>query len=141
MADSKPAAEPVLKEISSDEVAKHNKVNDCWMIIKDDGLRQVYDVTKFLDDHPGGPEIMLDLAGQDATNEFEDIGHSNDARAQLKQWRIGKLKGAVKEAKSTPTKKYPSSVKVESESGSGLTGIIIASVAIAAVALFFQYSH
>ena len=38
---------------------------DCWLGI--DGL--VYDVTKFLDDHPGGPEIVLEHAGKDATQE------------------------------------------------------------------------
>ena len=24
----------------------------------------VYDVTKYLNDHPGGPEVMLDYAGE-----------------------------------------------------------------------------
>jgi cytochrome b involved in lipid metabolism len=67
------------------------------MVIRDDGVRKVYDVTAFLDDHPGGPEIMVDVAGQDTTDEFEDIGHSNDARAQLKQYEIGKVKGDVKQ--------------------------------------------
>jgi cytochrome b involved in lipid metabolism len=28
------------------------------------GGPKVYDVTKYLSDHPGGPEIMLDLAGR-----------------------------------------------------------------------------
>lgn len=42
---------------------------------------------------------MVDVAGQDATDEFEDIGHSNDARAQLKQYEIGKIKGDVKQEK------------------------------------------
>lgn len=52
----------------------------------------MYDVTKYLDDHPGGAEVMLDVAGQDADEFFEDIGHSKDAREELKQYYIGDLK-------------------------------------------------
>ena len=36
---------------------------------------QVYDVTKFLVEHPGGEEIMLESAGMDSTEGFEDVGY------------------------------------------------------------------
>jgi len=52
----------------------------------------VYDVTKYLDDHPGGAEVMLDVAGTDADEFFEDIGHSKEARAELKTHLIGTFK-------------------------------------------------
>ena len=52
----------------------------------------MYDVTKYLDDHPGGAEVMLDVAGQDADEFFEDIGHSNDARKELTKYYIGEYK-------------------------------------------------
>jgi L-lactate dehydrogenase (cytochrome) len=56
------------------EVAKHKspvpeiKANSssresCWVIIKG----EVYDVTNFLDDHPGGAAIILKYGGKDAT--------------------------------------------------------------------------
>ena len=32
------------------EVARHASSDDCWVIVAD----HVYDVTAFLDDHPGG---------------------------------------------------------------------------------------
>ena len=51
---------------SVDEVAKHNKKDDCWVII--DG--KVLDVTGFLPDHPGGEKAILLYAGRDATEEF-----------------------------------------------------------------------
>lgn len=35
---------------------------------------------------------MLELAGQDATNMFEDIGHSTDARQEMKKFFVGNLK-------------------------------------------------
>jgi cytochrome b involved in lipid metabolism len=41
------------------EVAKHNKASDCYLVI--DNI--AYDVTKFLPEHPGGEEVMLELAG------------------------------------------------------------------------------
>jgi cytochrome b5 len=42
-----------------------------------------------LDDHPGGAEVMLDVAGQDADEFFEDIGHSKEAREELAKHYIG----------------------------------------------------
>ncbi|CAL1708060.1 unnamed protein product [Somion occarium] len=51
---------------SVEEVAKHNKKDDCWVIV--DG--QVLDVTNFLPDHPGGEKAILLYAGRDATEEF-----------------------------------------------------------------------
>ena len=60
-----------------------------WFIIHG----KVYDVTEFLDDHPGGPEIMKEHAGTDATEEFEEVFHSDQARDQLKDYLKGDLKG------------------------------------------------
>lgn len=67
------------------QVKSHNSSKDCWIII--DG--KVYNVTKYLDDHPGGAEIILELAGGDATREFTDIGHSNTAKNILESYEIG----------------------------------------------------
>lgn len=52
----------------------------------------MYDITKYLDDHPGGAEVMLDVAGQNADEFFEDIGHSKEAREELKKYLIGTFK-------------------------------------------------
>ncbi|GAB1318859.1 Cytochrome b2, mitochondrial precursor [Madurella fahalii] len=51
------------------EVAKHNKPNDCWVIVHG----RAYDVTEFLPEHPGGSKIILKYAGKDATEEFDPI--------------------------------------------------------------------
>jgi cytochrome b involved in lipid metabolism len=48
--------------------------------------------TKFLEHHPGGADVMLEVAGQVADEFFEDIGHSNDARKELKKHFIGDFK-------------------------------------------------
>ncbi|NWI94295.1 CYB5B protein, partial [Pitta sordida] len=41
--------------------------------------------------HPGGEEVLLEQAGRDATESFEDVGHSVDAREMLKQYYIGEV--------------------------------------------------
>lgn len=54
------------KEFSLEEVAKHNKKDDVWVVVKG----AVLDCTKFLEDHPGGVQAILNFAGRDATEEF-----------------------------------------------------------------------
>ncbi|NWR47973.1 CYB5B protein, partial [Regulus satrapa] len=41
--------------------------------------------------HPGGEEVLLEQAGTDATESFEDVGHSTDAREMLKQYYVGEV--------------------------------------------------
>ncbi|KAM5543001.1 hypothetical protein V8D89_003385 [Ganoderma adspersum] len=60
--------------ISGKEVATHNTRESCWIIVHG----KVYDVTDFLDDHPGGSRIILKYAGKDATAEYDPI-HPPDA--------------------------------------------------------------
>ncbi|GLB37706.1 putative conserved region in glutamate synthase [Lyophyllum shimeji] len=60
--------------LSGKEVAKHNSRDSCWIIVHG----HVYDVTEFLDDHPGGSKIILKYAGKDATEEYDPI-HPPDA--------------------------------------------------------------
>jgi hypothetical protein len=39
--------------------------------------------------------VLLDVGGQDATEAFEDVGHSDEAREILKDLLVGKLKRVV----------------------------------------------
>jgi len=55
-----------LKNYTLEEVSRHNSENDALLVI--DG--KVYNVTKFLNLHPGGKNILLSVAGTDATDEF-----------------------------------------------------------------------
>lgn len=43
---------------------------------------------------------MLDVGGQDATEAFEDVGHSDEARETLEQLLVGTLKRQVSKAKN-----------------------------------------
>ncbi|CAJ2509451.1 Uu.00g144770.m01.CDS01 [Anthostomella pinea] len=58
---------------SADEITKHGTPSSCWLVING----KVYDVTAYLDLHPGGAAILLKQGGQDATFEFRKI-HSPD---------------------------------------------------------------
>ncbi|CAA0833051.1 Cytochrome b5 isoform A [Striga hermonthica] len=70
-----------------EEASQHNTSEDCWIVI--DG--KVYDVSSYLDEHPGGDDVLLRATGKDATEEFEDAGHSKTARDQMEQFFIGEL--------------------------------------------------
>lgn len=74
--------------ITLEQCAEHTTRDSCWLAI--DG--KVYDVTKFLDDHPGGDDIIVEHAGTDATEPFDEIGHSTTAREMLNQYEIGTFK-------------------------------------------------
>eukprot|EP00080_Pristionchus_pacificus_P004390 PDM64410.1 erv-46 [Pristionchus pacificus] len=76
-----------LKQITLKEVSEHNSMKSLWFVIGN----KVYDVTKFVDEHPGGCEVLLEQAGKDATEAFEDVGHSTDARAMKEEYIVGEI--------------------------------------------------
>ncbi|KAI5206947.1 hypothetical protein AUEXF2481DRAFT_42345 [Aureobasidium subglaciale EXF-2481] len=79
-------------EYTLKEITEHNTEKDLWIIV--DG--NVYDVTKYTLDHPGGLESLVEVAGQDATQAFEDVGHSDEAREIMAPFLVGKLQGFTK---------------------------------------------
>jgi len=123
-----------LKEYTLEEISKHNKQDDCWLIIGNlkNGGPQVYDVTKYLDDHPGGAEVLLDVAGQDADEFFEDIGHSKDARDELKKHLIGSYK-IDEETLKRMKEDAERAAKASAAGGSNLIILIVALLAVAFV--------
>ena len=116
-------------------------------------MEQVYNVTKFLDDHPGGDDVLLSstgtylicipsltytithlnymfsnvylttqnviFAGRDATDDFEDVGHSKSARAMLDDLYVGDIDPATMPAKAqqAPPKPLQDNQKNTSSSG------------------------
>lgn len=97
------------------------------------GGPKVYDVSNYLDDHPGGAEVMLDLAGQNADEFFEDIGHSQDARNELKRYLIGTYKMTEEELE-----KMRLDAEKKAKSG-GASPIMILLVVI--VAIIYAYTQ
>ncbi|RNE94902.1 cytochrome b5-like [Trypanosoma conorhini] len=75
------------KIISFSEVEKHAQEDDLWLVIN----KKVYDVTKFVDQHPGGVDTLTGVAGKDGTDDFNSVGHSDTAKEELDKYYIGDL--------------------------------------------------
>jgi len=86
---------------------------------------KVHDITAFLDDHPGGDEILLDATARDATQEFEDVGHSGEARAQLAEMVIGVARPpTAEEAAVAAEKAAAAGVRMASAEGGGMSIVL-----------------
>ncbi|KAI9769124.1 MAG: hypothetical protein M1840_004475 [Geoglossum simile] len=123
-------------EFTYADVATHNTKKDIYVVIHDN----VYDVQKFVDEHPGGDEVLLDVAGQDATEAFEDVGHSDEAREILSTYLIGKLKRVP----SDPVPKVPpptGPIQTSTSDTAGLGVGLYALVLIGGLAAFFVYQY
>jgi cytochrome b involved in lipid metabolism len=53
-------------------------------------------ILTFAPENSGGEDIILQLAGQDATEAFDEVGHSKDAHDQLEELFVGVLKQEVR---------------------------------------------
>ncbi|KAK4504854.1 hypothetical protein PRZ48_002817 [Zasmidium cellare] len=70
-----------LPTLPSAEVAAHNTAKSCYVTVG----TKVYDITPFLDDHPGGGDLILEHAGKDVKEAMEDeISHAHSESA----WEI-----------------------------------------------------
>ncbi|ETS78035.1 cytochrome b5 [Pestalotiopsis fici W106-1] len=123
------------KEYTYQDVAEHNTKKDLFMVIHD----KIYDCTKFVDEHPGGEEVMLDVGGQDATEAFEDVGHSDEARETLEQLLVGTLKRQPGDP--SPTASKPSLSPQANTSSAGLGTVAYAVVFIGGLAAFGAYQY
>merc|ERR1739845_18237 len=102
-----------LREISEEELAKHNTEEDCWICIHNMVLNLTQDL---LNEHPGGPDVVTCLAGKDATQDFEDIAHSDSAREWGSKYIIGWKSGAPEEAQNATA--LPSNAEMRDQRGS-----------------------
>lgn len=74
---------------SLSDVAKHNTNNDCWYVINNN----VYNVTNYLSVHSGGPQILAQYCGKDATTAYNFVKkHGPRANSDLASLLIGILR-------------------------------------------------
>ncbi|MFM7014224.1 MAG: cytochrome b5 domain-containing protein [Actinomycetota bacterium] len=79
---------PADGAITIDEVAKHDTAGDCWSVINGD----VYDLTQFASQHPGGQAAINSLCGVDGTSAFlSQHGTQRDPNRELASLKIGTL--------------------------------------------------
>ncbi|XP_073150679.1 cytochrome b5-like [Henckelia pumila] len=89
----------MAKVFSFAEVSEHTTTKDCWLIING----KAYDVTNFLEEHPGGDEVLLSATGKDATDDFEDVGHSITAKEMMEGFYVGDVDSSTIPTKVTYT--------------------------------------
>ncbi|XP_066992729.1 cytochrome b5 [Anabrus simplex] len=124
-----------VKLFSREEVSKKNDCKRAWIVIHN----SVYDVTDFLNEHPGGEEVLLEQAGKDGSEAFEDVGHSTDARDLMKKYKIGEVIPADRiETQEKPTLNW-SSDKDEANGGSWKSWVIPVALGVFATLLYRFY--
>ncbi|KAI9505620.1 cytochrome b5-like heme/steroid binding domain-containing protein [Coemansia spiralis] len=74
-----------LQVFTMEEVAKHNKRHDCWIVI----CNRVYNVTRYLDFHPGGRGQLMRAAGKDGTRLFMETHSWVNADRTLRECIVG----------------------------------------------------
>ncbi|KAL7939430.1 hypothetical protein V8C35DRAFT_319367 [Trichoderma chlorosporum] len=107
-------------EYTLQEIKLHNNAGDAWIVIHG----EVYDVTKYIQSHPGGVDVLVEAAGSNASEAFDNAGHSDDAFDLMVPLRIGKLNGykkrktraALAEPTTTP-QRHTSPSKQQTTSG------------------------
>ena len=122
---------------SWEEVEKHNKESDCWIVIDD----TVYNVTEWLNEHPGGREVILAEAGADATDAFKEIDFHTSSRTLgfLEDTRIGRI--AKKGEKTTDPKAAVAKrvVLKEADQASGTSPMVYVALAVVVLAAAYQF--
>ncbi|KAJ5788997.1 uncharacterized protein N7518_006008 [Penicillium psychrosexuale] len=106
----------VLPTLTSADVQSHNTDKSCYITVG----RNVYDVTDFLDAHPGGGDLILEYAGQDVTDILKDEvshEHSDAAYEILEECHIGFVSDVSTPGKTTTTTTTVIETVTETESG------------------------
>ncbi|XP_028834775.1 cytochrome b5 reductase 4 isoform X2 [Denticeps clupeoides] len=74
-------------EVTEEELMKHNTKDDCWTCIR--GM--VYNVSAYMDFHPGGEEELMRAAGVDGTDLFDQVHRWVNYESMLKECLIGRM--------------------------------------------------
>ena len=90
----------VSRVVTLSELASHNKESDAWIAIR--GI--VFNVTRYMDFHPGGTSELMRGVGKDATKLFENVHAWVNYQSILQKCVVGRLsRGSVSGPASSPT--------------------------------------
>ncbi|KAF7889565.1 uncharacterized protein EAF02_001980 [Botrytis sinoallii] len=81
-----PPFSKMSKTFSPSEVAAHKDAENGMYLIIDEN---VYDVTNFLEEHPGGAKILKRVAGKDASKQFWKYHNENVLKKYGEKLKIG----------------------------------------------------
>ncbi|KAJ9370058.1 hypothetical protein DTO282E5_5255 [Paecilomyces variotii] len=81
------------KTFTPADVASHNSPDKGLYIIVDSS---VYDVTEFINEHPGGAKILKRVAGKDASKQFRKYHNEGVLKKYGPKLKIGEVKEAAK---------------------------------------------
>ncbi|KFO38432.1 cytochrome b5 [Fukomys damarensis] len=121
-----------VKYYTLEEIQKHKNSKSTWVILH----YKVYDLTSFLDEHPGGEEVLREQAGGDATENFEDVGHSSDARELSKTFIIGEVHPDDRPKLAKPS---DSLITTTESNSSYWTNWVIPAISALAVAMMYRF--
>nr|XP_054413794.1 cytochrome b5 reductase 4 isoform X6 [Pongo abelii] len=76
-----------LIEVTEEELKKHNKKDDCWICIR--GF--VYNVSPYMEYHPGGEDELMRAAGSDGTELFDQVHRWVNYESMLKECLVGRM--------------------------------------------------
>ncbi len=96
-----------LKEYTVEEVAKHNAPPSVWSIYKGN----VYDITMYLDYHPGGIDVLKPCFGKDMTELFNKYHSYVRIDGFIGKFKIGYIKKAESKFKSKDNEQKDESKK------------------------------
>lgn len=85
---AKKTSQDTTKRLTRDEVAKNKTDDSLWCIVD----HRVYDLTDFVDAHPGGNVVLQQIAGQDATQAFYNL-HRHEVLQKYSSLCIGTIEG------------------------------------------------
>lgn len=92
---STPETTPAIV-LSTTEISKHNIPGNCWIIVSN----KIYNVTSYLNSHPGGTSAIIPYCGKDATEIYSPI-HSSYARDLLKNYYLGDIDQKIQTASAS----------------------------------------
>ncbi|KAF9572689.1 hypothetical protein EC968_009590 [Mortierella alpina] len=118
-----------LKSFTLADLSQHTTKDSLYLAIHG----KVYDCTGFIDEHPGGEEVLIDEAGRDATESFEDVGHSDEAREIMSKLLVGEFKtdSSEKPKAKSPSSSTPRPIPAAEPSDSGSLQYVLALAVVA----------
>ena len=93
------------KEFTWEEVSRHDKEGDLWVVIDS----YVYDVSSFVELHPGGKQVLKNACGKDATDAYRQFHYPTIMKKYHSRLCIGRVKGEKSQDEERPIHLIPGS--------------------------------